>query len=302
MKRFFLFFLLPIIFMFLGLPQSHAFGAAHPYHIHRDEDTGIALMPVIGFVDSHQVREGETLLDIAREHSLGYNEIVLYHHDLDPWMPEEGKSIDIPTQWVLPSTEHQEVVINIPEMRLYRFFQEVNMVKTYPVAVGRDEFNTPVKETRVAQRVKNPSWTVPQEAMEQYGRSIVPPGPDNPLGDYWVGLSGSQIGIHGTNFAWGIGRQVSRGCIRLYPEHAQQFYNETRPGTKVEIVYEPVKLGIRGDLIFMEAHPDIYDRISDIAYYTREKIYSKGLQDRVDLEKVHQVLEEKKGFPKVINN
>ncbi len=302
MKRFFSLFLLLAVWHLFCAPHASISAAAYPYQIHGNANGETELMPVVGFIDSHRVQEGQTLLEIARQHGLGYNEIVLYHPEIDPWMPEEGRKIGIPGKWVLPPTKHQEVVINIPEMRLYRFFQDVNMVRTYPIGIGRAGFDTPVKETRVVQRVEDPSWTVPPDAIERYGTGVLPPGPDNPLGDYWVGLSESQLGIHGTNVPWGIGRKVSRGCIRLYPEHIERFYQETEIGTRVEIIYEPVKIGVRGELIFLEVHPDIYGRISDMEAHAWEIIEEKGLKDRVDPQKVSRGLEEKRGVPVPVSN
>ncbi len=280
-----------------GMWPSHSDAAAYPCSIPHGPGGAGKLMPVIGFMDSHTVREGQTLLDIARKYGLGYNQMVLVHPEMDPWLPETGAVIDIPSKWVLPSARHWEVVINIPEMRLYRFFKAHNMVKTYPIGIGREGFDTPVMETRVVEKVKAPSWTVPPGARAKYGRNFLPPGPENPLGDYWIGLSVGNIGIHGTNFPWGVGRRVSHGCIRLYPEHAKQFFNEVETGTIVEILYEPVKVGVRGDLVFLEVHPDIYGRVPDMESHAWGLIKSGKVADAVDPEKVIRCINAAKGVP-----
>lgn len=301
MKRFLFLFSLIISGPVFFSAQPEVFAAAYPYRILQSESAIRPLMPVVGFIDSHQVKNGQTLLEIARKYGLGYNQVVLYHPDIDPWMPREGKKIDIPTQWILPPTQHEEVVINIPEMRLYRFFRNEKIVRTYPIGIGREGFDTPAGESRVRERIENPSWTVPPNAIEKHGRGVVPPGPDNPLGQYWVGLSKSHLGIHGTNFPWGVGRRVSHGCIRLYPEHIEQFYGETQSGTKVEIIYEPVKVGVRGSFVFLEVHPDIYGRIPDMEAHAWRILAETGVGGRVDPQKVRRCIEEKKGAPMLIS-
>jgi L,D-transpeptidase ErfK/SrfK len=294
------YFLLIVLFALKMVTPATVHGVAYPYWIMHKAGYE-SLMPVIGFMDSHKVEEKQTLLEIARKHGLGYNQIVSYHPEVDPWLPEKGIKIDIPTKWILPPTRHEEVVINIPEMRLYRFFKEYGIVRTYPIGIGREGFDTPEVETLVKERIKSPSWTVPPRSYDRYGRRVMPPGPDNPLGDYWIGLSINHIGIHGTNFPWGVGRRVSQGCIRMYPEHIDQFYKEAKPGTKVEIIYAPVKVGIRNGLVFLEVHPDIYGRLPDMASHAWQLIEDSGVGKAVDPGKVRNCVEEKKGVPTIVS-
>jgi L,D-transpeptidase ErfK/SrfK len=230
---------------------------------------------VVGHFQYHIVKEEETLLDIARDYGLGFNEIQLMYPHVDPWIPEAGSRLVIPTKWVLPGDGRPGIVINVPEMRLYRFFPKANTVKTYPVGIGDLAWETPDGNYRIASRQNHPTWVVPESLREKYGVTQIPPGPENPLGDHWLGLSRKRYGIHGTNFPWGVGRLVSHGCIRLYPEHIEQLFNEVQVGTPVKIIYEPVKIGLRGRVVFMEVHPDIYRRVRNM-----EELALKALQDR----------------------
>jgi L,D-transpeptidase ErfK/SrfK len=191
------------LMFFLVIPGSTS-AAAYSYRLRPLQNQVQSIISVVGFMQYHTVRENETLLDIARGYGLGFNEIELLHPKIDPWIPQKGEILSIPTQWVLPSTKYEQIVINIPEMRLYRFSKEFGMVKTYPIGIGREGFETPPGMYRVASRKQNPAWTVPPSAWAQYGRIVVPPGPENPLGDFWVGLSANNIGIHGTNRPWGV--------------------------------------------------------------------------------------------------
>lgn len=281
---------------FFAICVSVAAGS-FPYRLETEKDKGNGVLTVVGFFQHHTIKQKETLLDVARDYGLGYNEISLEYPEIDPWIPKADQTLVIPTCWVLPSTKKEEVVINIPEMRLYRFYNKIGMVKTYPIGIGREGFETPVGISRVIARETDPTWTVPPSAIESYGKIVVPAGPNNPLGRYWVGLSADHIGIHGTNNPWGVGRQVSRGCIRLYPEHIELFYNEVTEGTTVEIVYEPVKIGIRDDVVYMEVHPDIYKRIPDLVAFTEDLFRQKGLWEKVDVQRVYECLKKQTGVP-----
>lgn len=295
-------FILLMAFLMALAVQGTAGAESYPYRLSHDGGLPDFELSVFGFQQYHVIQGKETLLDVARNYGLGFNEIELCHPDIDPWIPGDGTRLAVPTQWILPPTRHEEVVINIPEMRLYRFFKKISMVKTYPIGIGREGFETPLTVARVVNLKENPAWTVPPSAWDTYGKIVVAPGPDNPLGDYWIGLSEKHIGIHGTNYPWGVGRLVSRGCIRMYPEHVSLFFKEVKPGTTVEIIYEPVKIGISDGLIFLEVHPDLYCRIPDMRAHTEALITQKGLRDRVDWTKVYQCVQSQHGAPEVIGS
>ena len=201
--------------------KSIVFAGAFEYRLRDQRTAPETWNTVVGFIQLHTVGEGETLLDIARLYGLGFNEIQLHHPRTDPWIPEPGGDLAIPTQWVLPATRHQGIVINLPEMRLYRFFPKINAVRTYPIGIGDQASKTPEGTGWVVDRSVDPTWVVPASLKEKYDVPMIRPGPENPLGKYWLGLSRKGYGIHGTNFAWCVGRSVSNGCIRLYPEHIE---------------------------------------------------------------------------------
>jgi L,D-transpeptidase ErfK/SrfK len=252
---------------------------------------------VVGWLGSHTVIKGDTLLDVARDSGLGFNEIQILYPNVDPWIPEPGMQVTLPVFWVLPSTKFEGIVINVPEMRLYRFIPEKNLVETYPVGIGTDEFETPVGNYRVVDRQRDPVWVVPPSLREKYSFAQMPAGPRNPLGAYWLGLSAKHIGIHGTNFPWAVGRQVSRGCIRLYPEHIERLYPEVVVGTPVEIIYEPVKVGFLNGDIYVEVHPDSEGRHSDLGKIALARIRELSNVNYVSSEKLKQALQDQTGVP-----
>jgi L,D-transpeptidase ErfK/SrfK len=252
---------------------------------------------VVGCIRSHTVTGTETLLDIAREYGLGFNDIEILHPEVNPWIPEAGVQLSIPTCWILPPSKYEGVVINLPELRLYRFFPRVQMVKTYPVGIGVMGWETPEGNYRVVDRQEDPTWMVPLSLREKYGIISMPPGSENPLGKYWIGLSIKGYGMHGTNFPWGVGRLVSHGCIRLYPEHIAKLYQEVPVNTPVEIIYEPVKLGFKDRGIFIEVHPDLYGKIPDLEEYTLNRLKESALMNFISMEKVKAALERQNGVP-----
>jgi L,D-transpeptidase ErfK/SrfK len=137
---------------------------------------------------------------------------------------------------------------------------------------------------------------------------MVPPGPENPLGEYALYLGWSAYLIHGTNQPWGIGRRVSSGCIRMYPEDIETLYTMVSRGTRVTVVDQPIKFGwIDGDL-YIEVHPskqqaDQVERNGNFGVDIPEGIMSlvydaAGAQaDRLDLSAVLRAGLERRGYP-----
>jgi L,D-transpeptidase ErfK/SrfK len=281
--------------LLLGVGASHA--GAFRYRLPPASGEISAAQTIVGCSQSHTVAPEETLLDIARNYGLGFNEMELLYPHVDPWIPKPGTRLSIPTRWVLPPTRHQGVVVNLPELRLYRFFPEIKMVKTYPVGIGALGWETPEGVYRVVEHEIHPSWLVPPSLRAQYGARVVPPGPQNPLGEYWIGLSLKKYGIHGTNFPWGVGRLVSHGCIRLYPEHIARLFNETPAGTPVEIIYEPVKVGYRNGDIFLEVHPDTYGKVADLAAHSKTRLKNLGIWDDVRKDIFETAIKARNGVP-----
>ncbi|MDL1956211.1 MAG: L,D-transpeptidase family protein [Candidatus Desulfofervidus auxilii] len=280
------------IFLFIAffIPNSLFAAGAYPYHVPNKT--------VIGVILKHKIKKEETMLDIARRYGLGYQELMLLYPNMDPWLPPAGKTIEIPTQWVLPHFKGKGLVINVAELRLFLFLSDIGLVKTYPVGIGVQEFPTPFGDFKVIEKKKNPIWQIPPSLRKEYGgRFQILPGPENPLGKFWIGLSADGYGIHGTNSPWGIGRLVSHGCIRLYPEDIKELFPFVKIGMPVKIIYEPVKFGFLNKKIYVEVHPDIYHKIVDLFSYGIKKAKTLNLLSRINLNIFLKALKEKKGIP-----
>ena len=219
---------------------------------------------VVGAVTTVRVRYEDSLASVAQEYGLGYRELVDANPDVDPWIPGEGTEVVLPTAYVLPKAPREGVVINVAEYRLYYYPPDRNMVVTYPVGLGRDEFRTPLTSTRIVMAIENPSWTPTASSRKEHAEQgnplppVVPPGPDNPLGSLALQLDIPGYFIHGTNQPFGVGQMVSHGCIRLYEPHIATLAELARRGTPVHIVNEPVKVGWRNDELFVEVHSNVY--------------------------------------------
>src|SRR5690606_15262966 len=194
---------------------------------------------VIGELQYVRARHEDTLLDIGRRHGVGYEEIVAANPGVDPWLPGEGAQVLIPSRYILPDAPREGVVVSLSEHRLYYFPPtkpgETPVVETYPVSVGKMDWKTPLGRTRIIQKRVKPIWYPPESVRREHaaeGRPLpraVPPGPDNPLGEYAMrlGIPGGAYLIHGTNRPAGVGMPVTHGCIRMFPEDIQHLFEIT---------------------------------------------------------------------------
>jgi L,D-transpeptidase ErfK/SrfK len=220
---------------------------------------------VIGALQFQVISDGQTLLDIARRYNVGYNEIVAANPDINPWVPDPKRRVIIPSQFILPPKPWEGLVINLPEMRLYYFppvtqFSDQRVI-TVPLSIGKINWSTPTGNFYIKEKIKHPSWTVPESVIAEHGlerysnRRIIPPlDEENPLGAYAILLNEAGYLIHGTNRPFSIGRRVSHGCLRLYPEDIELLFDYIERSMPVRIINQPFKVGIRKDTIYVETH------------------------------------------------
>ena len=222
---------------------------------------------VVGALMTVIARADDTLLDIARRHGLGYEDIVRANPNVDTWLPGEGTAVTLPTRYVLPRGPRKGVVLNLAEYRLYYYPTpeegQPAVVMTYPISIGRMDWETPLGLTKVVAKVRNPAWYPPDSVRAEHLADgdplprVVPPGPQNPLGDYAMRLGIPGYLIHGTNRPDGVGMRVTHGCIRMFPEDIDYLFDKIDVSTSVRIVNEPVKMGWNGDELLVEVHPTL---------------------------------------------
>lgn len=271
---------------------------------------------LVGAPEIIKAAQEDTLLDIARRYGIGQEEILHANPDVDRWLPGAGTEVIIPSHYVLPATPHVGLVLNTPEMRLYYYPQpkagEPAEVQTYPVSIGRMDWATPLGETRLVSKEKDPAWRPPESIRAEHEADgdplprVVPPGPDNPLGRYAMRLGIPGYLIHGTNKPFGVGMRVSHGCIRMLPEDIETLFPQVPVGTPVRIINQPAKAGWHGDKLFLEVHPPLEEDQSgwDVLVETVLNVIDEAQFRRLvelDMQAVERAIAERSGLPVVIS-
>jgi L,D-transpeptidase ErfK/SrfK len=227
-------------------------------------------LQVVGEDQHIQTHFSDTLVEIARRYGLGYEEMVRANPKVDPWLPGEGTAVVIPGRHILPPGPREGIIVNIPEHRIYYFPKprkgQTPTVVTYPVSIGKMDWQTPMGLTHVVSKEANPTWNPPASVRAEHlangdplPNGVIRSGPDNPLGLFAMRLAihpGDYL-IHGTNNPLAVGMAVTHGCIRMYPEDVAAIFPTVPVGTKVYLINVPLKVAfVDGDLL-LEAHPPV---------------------------------------------
>ncbi|MDD2725371.1 MAG: L,D-transpeptidase family protein [Methylovulum sp.] len=276
------------------------------------EKHGFALtegQTLIGTLAVMKSRENDTLPDIARHFGLGYNDITHANPFIEPWTPAPASQVLLPIQFILPNTPHQGITLNLANMRLFYYPKtEPNKVYTYPIGIGRQGWNTPTGVTQIAGKKANPVWNVPPSIHQEHAQKGDPlpgsigPGPDNPLGLYAMNLGFERYLIHGTNKPYGIGMQISHGCVQLYPEDIEVLFNKVAIGVPVRIVHQPYLTAWQEGSLYLEANKPLSKWAGDKARLKKQllkdlKKISAKQNVSVDWEKVERIIERADGIP-----
>lgn len=268
---------------------------------------------MLGRPHTYKTQYNDTLLDIARDARLGGIELMAANPGIDAWLPGNDVTLFLPTAHLLPDAPHKGIVINTAELRLYYFGDPANPL-SFPIGVGRDGYLTPHGTTTIVRKKEKPNWYLTPSEVADHPElpPVIPPGDDNPLGEYAMYLGWPSYLIHGTNIAWGIGRRASRGCIRMYPENIEWLFKRVPTGTQVTVVDQPVKLGRMDGDLYIEVQPSSkqIDAIEEsskapgppdplpLAEWTDRILVAAGPDiDRVDWPAVEKALADRQGFP-----
>jgi L,D-transpeptidase ErfK/SrfK len=265
---------------------------------------------MIGSMQSVSANQEDTLVHIGRDYGVGFVEMRAANPTLDPWIPGSGAKVIVPTMNLLPDASQKGAVINLAEMRMYIYNQGAEP-KTFSIGIGRDGLQTPVGVTKIVRKTEDPTWT-PTPRMRAEDPTLPPvvyPGSDNPMGTHALYLGFPNIAIHGTNKPYGIGRRVSSGCIRMFPEDIGRVYNMLPVGTQITVVDQPVKAAWVDNVFYIEASPTQEQSTamekegkipeyevseSDLAYIMR-KVGND--QSKLDWTLVRNIIKERKGYP-----
>ncbi len=258
----------------------------------------------------------DTLIEIARRSGIGLEQIERINPDVDSWLPGAGTQVVIPSQYILPRAPRKGIVLNLPEMRLYYYPPQQPgrpaQVQTFPIGIGRMNWATPLGQTKIVSKTKDPSWRPPESIRREHAEKgdplpmLVPAGPDNPLGAYAMGLGIPGYLIHGTNKPIGVGMRVSHGCIRMLPEDIARLFPQLPVGTPVNIVNQPIKAGWYGGKLYIEVHPPLEEYPNTRGAMVQEAMIAVNeatarRSTKLDSGAIEAEIDRKTGLPLVIS-
>jgi L,D-transpeptidase ErfK/SrfK len=263
---------------------------------------------ITGGITRHVVERGDTLTTLAARFGADATTIASDNH-LPTGQPlEPGRELLIDNRHIAPAEiAVGEIVINVPQRML--FYRDGTRVLAYPIAVGRSTWQTPRGAFTVVRKDQDPAWHVPASIRAESARKgqllplVVPPGPHNPLGRFWIGLSLAGIGVHGTPFPSSIYQATTHGCLRMQGEGIEDLYGRVTVGTSGRIVYEPVLMAANGEDTFVEVHQDVYRRLTTAAMsrYARELAGRLGLENQINWVMVDREIERRAGVARRVS-
>jgi L,D-transpeptidase ErfK/SrfK len=270
-----------------------------------------AKQTAVGAIETYATHGQDTLMDIGRRYDLGFTQLMAVNRGVNPWVPGNGRRITVPNLYLLPDAPRNGIVINLAEQRLYYFPPGKKVVETFPIGIGVLGASTPIGTTRIVAKQANPAWYPPPSIHAERPElpQVIPAGPDNPLGAYALRLGWPTYLIHGTNKPDGVGRDVSHGCMHLYPEDIERLFGEIPVGMAVRVVNQDVKAGWIDGELFVEVHPtkdqgdelDINNTMAPTAVpadlESRVTTAAGDQAERIDWPTVRQVGLERTGVP-----
>ena len=224
---------------------------------------------IVGGEFDHVVATNETWRSIGSRYGVEAATLAALNGSSAASPLRAGRTLRIDNRHLVPGTLADGIVINLPQRMLF-LKRDGRVVGAYPVAAGRPSWPTFIGRFTVVVQERDPVWDVPpsiQEELRRAGKKVVthvPPGPDNPLGKYWLGLSEPNFGIHGTIAPQSIFRFETHGCIRLHPDDIADLWPRVPVGTPGEVIYEPVLVRVVDGHVLLESHADVYRRIADL--------------------------------------
>lgn len=266
---------------------------------------------LVGQLQFVQTQPGDTFAALAEKYDVGYYQLYAANPEVNPKELTPYTELIIPTQFILPHIKREGIVIDLGAMRLYYFPKNENVVYTYPVGIGQQDWNSPIGTLDIIQKEKNPVWVVPQSIYDFRKKNgdpvphMLPSGPNNPLGFYALRLSLPTYLIHGTNDPASVGRRSSAGCIHLYANDIQELFNIVTLKTNVQFINQPYLIGLQDGDVYLEAHLPLKEQREALANRRVDVVGLVGSLNlpaiaKVDWQKADMVLKEHTGVPVLI--
>jgi L,D-transpeptidase ErfK/SrfK len=261
---------------------------------------------LVGSEGAYTVRPGDSFARIGARFGVDAGTLAHENDLTTSARVRVGQVLRVDTRHIVPRFLEDGILINLPQRMLFSFVQ-AKLLRHYPVGLGRPDWPTPTGAFEVVRMAANPVWHVPksiQAEMRRRGKRVktqVPPGPDNPLGKYMIGLSLPCYGIHGTTAPSSIYGFHTHGCIRLHPDDIEDLFRQLSLGTSGRIIYEPVLLAESdGGRIYLEVHRDMYKQGVDMGQTVQRLAAARGISARVDWQRVQQVIRTQEGIAREV--
>jgi L,D-transpeptidase ErfK/SrfK len=255
---------------------------------------------LMGGQTSYTVQKGDSLTHLGARFGIDVSTLAALNGLKPTARLQPGQVLHVDNRHVVLRELDDGIVINVPQRMLF-YFKSGKLIGGYPIGVGRPRWPTPVGEFQVTGKEKNKTWIVPESIQEEMllegkpVREVVPPGPKNPLGEYWLRISPS-CGIHGTIAPPSVYKFQSHGCIRLLPDNIAKLFEEVPVGTLVKVVYEPVLLArLPNGKLYLEVHRDVYRKAEDPLTTVKQIAAAAGIDSMLDWQNVERVIKERRG-------
>jgi len=265
------------------------------------EDRSLLSDQLVGREFTYIVQPGDSLIAIGARLGVGVNILADSNKLAHNARLKIAQELQIDNRHIVPRALDDGIVINLPQRMLY-LFKEGQALRAYPVALGKPDWQTPGGRFKIAVKVENPVWEVPksiQEEMRQNGKDVetcIPPGPDNPLGKHWLGLSISGYGIHGTIAPASIYQFQTHGCIRLHPDDVAELFPVVERGTAVLLLYRRLLIARIGDRVYLEVHHDIYGKQPSVELELRQLAERENFAPRIDWSRAEDIIRKQAGI------
>jgi L,D-transpeptidase ErfK/SrfK len=284
-----------LLFFFSLLLDSHA----------TNQDNAPIADQLVGGEFSYVVRSGDSLTGIGARFGVGVN-VLAGDNDLSPRsLLKIGQHLRVDNRHIVPNVVSDGIVINIPQRMLF-YLKEGRVIRSFPVGLGRYDWPTPTGPFKIVAKEEDPNWDVPisiQDEMQREGKTVktcVPPGPDNPLGKYWLGLSIAGYGIHSTIAPMSVYQFQTHGCIRAHPDDIAGLFDEVSRGTSGLLVYHRLMMANVDGKIYLEVHRDVYKKETDVRAQFEELLKTLNPEFRVDRELATSIIRKQEGIAREI--
>ncbi|MBF13396.1 MAG: peptidase M23 [Legionellales bacterium] len=248
-------------------------------------------MTTVGRIDYYMMTPDDSLREVAFRYRVGYDALMAANPYISKLPTASSYVLIIPTVHILPHLE-PGININLAERRLYYLDDEQAILYSYPVSIGRVGWQTPEGEFFVQEKMFRPYWNIPESirvAEAKRGISLpkrIPPGNENPLGEYALRLSSPTYLIHVNFVERKVGLRSTSGCISLFADDMKELYHLVTENTPVHIFNQPVKVVEDSEYVYIESHRPLSEYITDYQQEDKaiEAILTQAFQQQLPVD------------------